>query len=110
MAHFARIENGTVTNVVVVDNRHESNGQEFLNGIGLEGTWIQTSYNENFRAQFAGLGDTYNLTKDRFEPTCYYESWAWNEDLYDYEAPTPMPDDGKVYDWDEATLSWVEVE
>lgn len=66
MAHFAKIENGIVTNVLVVDNEHEANGQEFLNSLGLEGTWVQTSYNANFRGKFAGIGDTYDAEQDIF--------------------------------------------
>lgn len=66
MAHFAKIENGLVTQVVVVDNEHESNGEAFLNALGLEGTWIQTSYNANFRGKFAGIGDSYDSKNDVF--------------------------------------------
>lgn len=66
MAHFAKIENGIVTNVIVVDNAHEERGQAYLNSIGLEGTWIQTSYNANFRGKFAGIGDTYDAENDEF--------------------------------------------
>jgi hypothetical protein len=66
MAHFAKIENGIVTEVLVVDNQYESNGQEYLNGLGLEGIWIQTSYNANFRGKYAGIGDSYDAENDVF--------------------------------------------
>ena len=66
MAHFARIENGIVTNVLVVDNEHEANGQEYLNSLGLDGTWLQTSYNHNIRGKFAGIGDIYDEVNDIF--------------------------------------------
>lgn len=66
MAHFAKVENGIVTQVVVVDNEHEANGQEYLNSLGLEGTWIQTSYNNNFRGKYAGIGDIYDEEQDIF--------------------------------------------
>lgn len=66
MAHFAKIENGIVTNVVVVDNEHEANGQEYLNSLGLDGTWIQTSYNGNIRGKYAAIGDTYDSNADEF--------------------------------------------
>lgn len=66
MAHFAKIENDIVTNVVVVDNEYEENGQEYLNNLGLEGTWIQTSYNGNFRGKYAAIGDTYDPELDEF--------------------------------------------
>ncbi len=66
MAHFARIEKGIVINVVVVDNQHEADGEAYLNSLGLEGQWVQTSYNSNFRGKFAGLGDTYDQANDLF--------------------------------------------
>ena len=111
MAHFAKVEDGAVTQVVVVDNSHEANGQEFLNSLGLEGTWIQTSYNSNFRGKFAGIGDLYNQSKDRFEPAQPYASWIWNEEKYCYEAPVAYPEDteegsANAYSWNEDTVSW----
>ena len=66
MAHFAKVEDGIVTIVLVVDNQHESYGQEYLNDLGLDGTWIQTSYNNNFRGKFAAIGDTYDSINDLF--------------------------------------------
>lgn len=66
MAHFAKIENGTVTAVVVVDNEHETYGEKYLNDLGLEGTWVQTSYNATFGGKFAGIGDTYDAKKNVF--------------------------------------------
>jgi hypothetical protein len=66
MAHFAKIENGIVTNVVVVDNEFEKIGQQYLNELGLEGTWIQTSYNASFGGKFAAIGDTWDTKKKVF--------------------------------------------
>lgn len=66
MAHFAKIENGTVTAVVVVDNEHETYGEQYLNDLGLEGKWVQTSYNATFGGKFAGIGDTYDAKKNIF--------------------------------------------
>ena len=68
MAHFAEIDkNGIVLRVLVVDNSQESRGQEFLaDDLGLGGTWIQTSYNANFRGKYAGIGDKYDKKKDEF--------------------------------------------
>jgi hypothetical protein len=68
MAHFAKIENKLVTQVIVVDNETLENlefpesevvGQEFIASLGFEGTWKQTSYNANFRSKFAGIGDSW---------------------------------------------------
>ena len=68
MAHFAEIDNNNkVLRVLVVDNSQEHRGQDFLaNELGLGGTWIQTSYNENFRGKYAGIGDTYDPVQDVF--------------------------------------------
>lgn len=66
MAHFAKIENGIVTQVVVVDNAHEANGEAYLNDLGLEGKWVQTSYNANFRGKYAGIDDIYDEVADVF--------------------------------------------
>lgn len=75
MAHFAKIENGTVTQVIVVNNEtlgdleypdSEASGQEFIASLGLTGTWKQTSYNANFRAKYAGVGFTYDSELDEF--------------------------------------------
>ena len=108
MAHFAKIENGVVTNIIVVDNEHEANGEAYLNSIGLEGTWIQTSYNGNMRVKFAGVGDTYNQEKDRFEPSQPYPSWNWDESQYRWMPPVAVPEFGG-HQWNEETLSWIEV-
>jgi hypothetical protein len=75
MAHFAKVENGIVSTVIVINNEtlgglefpdSESVGQEFIASLGLEGTWKQTSYNGNFRGNYAGAGDTYDDVKDEF--------------------------------------------
>ena len=77
MAHFAKIENNTVTSVIVVSNddcgggefpESEPIGQEFLASLGLEGLWLQTSYHANFRAYYAGIGFTYDTDLDEFVP------------------------------------------
>ena len=75
MAHFAKIENGVVTQVIVVDNADcaggdfpasEAAGQAFINSIGLAGEWRQTSYNGNFRGKYAGIGDSFDADADEF--------------------------------------------
>jgi uncharacterized surface anchored protein len=66
MAHFAKIENNIVTQVVVVDNEHEEYGEQYLNDLGLSGRWVQTSYNANFRGKYAAIGDVYNEVDDEF--------------------------------------------
>jgi hypothetical protein len=66
MAHFAKIENDIVTEVVVVDNAHETNGESYLHSLGLLGKWIQTSYHGTIRGKYAAIGDTYDSKKDVF--------------------------------------------
>jgi hypothetical protein len=75
MAHFAKIENNIVTHVVVVENEYENIGNTYLNNLGLDGEWIQTSYNNNFRGTFAGTGFLYDRENDVFiAPTIEQQS------------------------------------
>ena len=107
MAHFARIENNLVTEVLAVHNDLEDRGADFLaNDLGLGGTWVQTSYNNNFRKQYAGIGFTYNATNDVFIAPQPYPSWSLDEN-YDWQPPTPRPDFNDVYFWNEEDLKWI---
>ena len=108
MAHFAELdENNIVTRVLVVSNDLEDRGADFLaNDLGLGGNWIQTSYNGNFRKQYAGKDFSYDPVADVFISPQPYPSWSLDEN-FDWQAPTPRPKEGFWY-WDEATLSWVE--
>ena len=109
MAHFAEIDsNNIVVRVLVVPNEQEHRGQDFLaTDLGLGGVWIQTSYNNRIRKQYAGVGYTYNPTADVFISPQPYPSWIL-DDNHDWQAPTPKPVDANwsTY-WDEGTLSWV---
>ena len=116
MAHFAELDsNNTVLRVIVVNNNNilDSNGQEseevginFCKGL-FGGEWKQTSYNANFRKNYAGIGYTYDGVLDAFIPPQPYPSWVLNQETCLWEAPVPMPTDGQLYGWDEATQSWV---
>ena len=119
MAHFAELDaNNVVLRVIVVGNKDtaDANGveKEHIGAAFCErlfgGTWKQTSYNGNIRKNYAGIGYTYNPSIDAFVPPKPYASWVLNNDTAQWEAPTPMPTDGKRYSWDEANLSWVETE
>jgi len=103
MAHFAKINNNIVTEVIVAE-------QDFINSgaLGDSFLWVQTSYNDNFRKNFAGLDYMYDPTRDAFIPTKTYPSWTLDEATCQWEAPTAMPDDGKGYSWNEETTTWVE--
>ena len=121
MAHFAELDqDNIVTRVIVVSNADmiDTNGdeQESL-GIavcqqvcGADTRWVQTSYNNNFRKKYAGIGDKFDALADVFyRPVAPFPSWTLDEQ-FDWQPPTAMPSDGKFYNWDEATLSWVEIE
>lgn len=108
MAHFAKIENGVVTQVVVVDNSEELRGQEYLNSLGLEGTWVQTSYTASFGKKFAAPGDTYVVSTGNFKPAQPFASWKWSATDWAWSAPKAHPNDGKRYVWNEELTDWVE--
>jgi hypothetical protein len=105
MAHFAEIDNNNIVQrVLVVDNEQEHRGEEFLaNDLGLGGRWIQTSYNGNFRKQYAGVGYYYDETKDIFVQPQPYPSWILDENN-DWQPPIARPDE--VSYWDEESLTW----
>jgi hypothetical protein len=113
MSHFAKIENDIVTQVIVAE-------QDFIDtgALGDPSLWVQTSYNTlggkhllggtPLRGNYAGIGYTYDKDRDAFIPPQPYASWILNETTYQWEAPTPYPNDEKQYIWDEDTVSWVE--
>jgi len=115
MAHFAKLdENNIVTEIVVVNNdvllrtdgtESEYKGKVFLNGLFGNATWVQTSFNGNFRKQYAGIDYTYDETNDVFISPQLFNSWTLDEN-FDWQPPTPYPNDGKSYNWNEETLSW----
>lgn len=121
MAHFAQLNSSSVvTEVIVVANavvndlsfpESEPLGIEFCRSLyGQDTNWAQTSYNANFRYNYAGIGFTFDPAASpngAFIPVQPYPSWLLNTTTYQWEAPVPYPTDGKVYYWDEATLSWV---
>ena len=104
MAHFAKVVNGIVEQVIVSE-------QDFINSgaVGDSFLWVQTSYNNNFRKQFAGVGNTYDKTNDVFIAPKPYPSWILDSS-FDWQPPTAMPDDDKTYSWNEDTTTWDEVE
>ena len=119
MAHFAKLDNqNIVLDVNVVNNETVNNlpfpesepvGVAFLTDwSGGYTNWKQTSYNANFRKNFAGIGYTYDAALDAFVPPSPYLSWLLNLDTCQWEPPTPRPTDEKLYSWDEKTQSWVE--
>ncbi|MCP4326610.1 MAG: hypothetical protein GY787_33225 [Alteromonadales bacterium] len=119
MAHFAELdENNIVTRVIVVHNNElvdtsgnesEAKGVEFCSTLFGHTNWVQTSYNNNMRKQFAGIGYTYDSDSNVFIAPQPYPSWSL-DDNSDWQPPTPMPEDDNMYSWNEDTQSWDLVE
>lgn len=115
MAHFAKVNNGIVEQVIVAE-------PDFFNTFvdSSPGQWIQTSYNTKggvhvlggtqLRKNYAGIGYTYDAQRDAFIPPKPYASWTLNENTCLWDPPTPYPDDGERYVWNESTTSWDLVE
>ena len=109
MSHFAQVENGIVTQVIVAE-------QDVIDS-GMFGTgWVQTSYNtrggqhpegQPLRKNYAGIGYTYDEQRDAFIPPKPYPSWVLVEETCLWNAPISKPIDGNSYQWDEATMSWI---
>ena len=105
MSHFAKIDKDNIVTEVIVAE------QDFINSgkVGDSFLWVQTSYNNNFRKQFAGIGCTYDKINDVFISPKPYESWTLDAS-FDWQPPTAYPDDGKRYNWNEDTQAWDEIE
>jgi len=112
MAHFAKVHDGKVVQVIVAEPDFF---ETFVDT--SPGEWVQTSYNTHggqhpegrpLRKNYAGIGFTYDRDRDAFIPPQPFESWLLNEETCMWDAPIPYPDDGGVYEWNEETLAWVE--
>ena len=104
MSHFAKVENGIVTKVIVAE-------AEFFDDYidDTPGKWIQTYKDRSQRKHYAGIGFTYDKTRDAFIPPQPYPSSTLNEDTCIWDAPVAYPDDDKRYTWNEDTTSWTEI-
>jgi hypothetical protein len=111
MAHFAELDaDSIVVRVLVVPNEQENRGHDYLaTDLGLGGTWVQTSYNATIRKNYAGIGYSFDSVRDAFIPPKPFASWVLNETTCNWDAPVARPEDDKMYSWDEATTSWIEV-
>lgn len=119
MAHFAKMGTGSIViKIHVLNNEvlmkdgveNAQQGIEFLQNLyNNKDLYIQTSYNRTFRKNYAGVGYTYDSTRDAFYTVKPYASWTLNEETCVWEAPVAYPDDGKRYSWDEDITNWVEI-
>jgi hypothetical protein len=111
MAHFAKVVNGLVTQVIVAE-------QDFIDTLEDKDTWVQTSYNTfggqhklggtPLRKNYAGIGYSYDSVRDAFISKKPFESWLLNEDTCIWEAPITVPGYDKLYNWNEEQLNWIE--
>lgn len=117
MAHFAKLdENNNVLAVHVVNNdvitvdgnESEQAGIDFLTNLYGHTSWKQTSYNGTFRKNYAGIGFTYDASRDAFISPKPYKSWSLNETTCQWEAPTPMPSTAGMWLWDESNQIWID--
>jgi hypothetical protein len=117
MAYFAKLGTGNIVeNVISINNavitdangvEQEQLGNDFINKLyNTRDVWKQTSYNNNIRKNYAGVGYSYDQARDAFIAPKPYQSWVLNEDTCRWEAPVAMPEDGSMYNWNEATVSW----
>ena len=117
MAYFAKLDENNyvievhcVANEALDSNNEEQSGIDFLTQWSNGYTnWKQTSYNNRIRKNYAGIGFTYDETRDAFIPPKPFNSWVLNESTCRWDAPVPFPADGKKYIWNEQSLSWDEV-
>jgi len=123
MAHFAKISENNIVEFVVVVNNEEVDNLSFPESepigiafcqflFGTNTTWAQTSYNSNFRYNYAGIGYFFDYNANpygAFIPPKPYESWLLDTNTFKWAAPIPMPNDEMVYYWDENKLSWVPI-
>ena len=119
MAHFAKLDSeNLVTEVLVVANddilvdeiESEEAGIQFLTSLTNYSNWKQTSYNNNIRGIYAGIGYSYDSEKDLFISPKPYPSWVYTEATHNWMPPIPYPYDEKQYYWDEDIVNWVVVE
>ena len=101
---FAKVKNGIVIEVMVAD-------QEFIDSYvdSTPGTWLETRKDGSIRKNYAGIGFSYDSTRDAFIPPQPYPSWTLNEDTCLWECPVAYPDDGNMYNWNEIDQQWDEV-
>jgi hypothetical protein len=115
MAHFAKLGIGNIVEqVIVVSNdiaTTEQTGSDFINKLyNTRDIWKQTSYNNNFRKNFAGIGYQYDQTRDAFIPPKPFNSWLLNETTCQWESPVAIPttvlEDNQYYSWNESIVNW----
>jgi hypothetical protein len=118
MAHFAQIINNLVQKVIVIDNlilldennqEQEQLGIDFCKSLlGSDTEWVQTSYNNSIRYNYAGIGFTWDPVNQAFYAPQPFNSWTLDSN-YHWQPPVPYPTDGNEYFWDESIQDWVDI-
>ena len=117
MAYFAKLGTGNIVEQVISINNdvitdangveQEQHGNDFINKLyNTRDVWKQTSYNGNIRKNYAGIGYSYDQTRDAFIPPKPFDSWILNEDTCLWEAPVAKPEDDNEYNWNETNKTW----
>lgn len=117
MAHFAELDENNIVKKVIVVNDNDCDGGEFPKSeesginfckslLGQDTIWKQTSYNNNFRYNYAGIGFYYDEVNDAFISPKPFDSWVLDNN-FKWKAPVEYPNDDALYSWDEETLSWI---
>jgi hypothetical protein len=104
MSHWAQIDENNIVTQVLVGPNYGDEGEAFFNALG--GTWVKTSYNGNIRKNYAGIGYSYDATRDAFIGPKPYNSWLLDENTCRWQAPVPYPTDDLMYEWDEELTDW----
>jgi hypothetical protein len=104
MSHWAQIDENNIVTQVLVGPNYGDEGEAFFNTLG--GTWVKTSYNGNIRKNYAGIGMSYDLTRDAFIAPKPFNSWLLDEDTCRWKPPVPYPADDLMYEWDEELTDW----
>jgi hypothetical protein len=121
MSYFAKLGTGNIVEQVISINNsvitdangveQEQLGVDFINKLyNTRDVWKQTSYNNNIRKNFAGIGYQYDQQRDAFISPKLYNSWILNENICQWEAPVAYPTDGKKYTWNESLVNWELIE
>lgn len=116
MAHFAKVENGYVVDILVVPDENEANGEQYLHDLGFAGRWLQASYNthngvhsegkEPLRYNYPGIGYLYDESADAFYLPSPFPSWSLDENFV-WQPPVDYPEEGGPFVWDETEKNWI---
>jgi len=109
MATFAKIENNIVTDLIEIDDSKAEKGEQFINSLGIDGTWVRARATDRPEDN-AFIGGDYDPETGKFYPPKPFSKWVWNEEIYNFQPPTAMPDDEFTYEWNDELEEWKKVQ